>query len=63
MSKEEPCYMCGCTEDRTPVDKEFECEHCHADKRIRNPTGTCDHLYYPEYCETCNRREQKRELL
>ena len=25
------------------------CWHCGAEKNIRNPTGTCDHLYWPEY--------------
>lgn len=25
-----------------------KCEYCHGDIAIRNPTGKCDHLYYPE---------------
>jgi len=25
------------------------CLHCGGPKAIRNPTGTCDHLYWPEY--------------
>lgn len=25
-----------------------ECEYCGEDIAIRNPTGDCDHLYYPE---------------
>ena len=25
-----------------------KCEYCGGDKEIRNPTGKCDHLYYPE---------------
>lgn len=29
------------------------CEHCKMDTRIRNPSGLCDHLYYPLYCKTC----------
>jgi len=24
------------------------CPYCKGDKKIRNPTGKCDHLYYPE---------------
>lgn len=35
------------------ITKESECPHCGNDKNIRNPTGWCDHLYYPEYCKTC----------
>ena len=37
----------------------IECEHCHMDTAIRNPSGYCDHLYYPEYCEKCRLRKQK----
>ena len=32
------------------------CAHCGGDIEIRNPTGTCDHLYYPDYCTICERR-------
>ncbi len=28
------------------------CEYCGGDKKIRNPTGKCDHLYYPESVNT-----------
>lgn len=24
------------------------CKHCGGPKAVRNPTGTCDHLYWPE---------------
>jgi hypothetical protein len=24
------------------------CLHCHGPKDIRNPTGTCDHLFWPD---------------
>ena len=27
---------------------EGKCEYCGEDKAIRNPTGKCDHLHYPE---------------
>jgi len=30
-----------------------ECTHCHKDINIRNPSGFCDHLYYPEGCKIC----------
>ena len=33
------CYEC--TRDR--------CPNCKGLKSIRNPTGTCDHLYWPDY--------------
>ena len=26
------------------------------DIAIRNPSGYCDHLYYPEYCEVCKKK-------
>ena len=29
------------------------CEHCNKDISIRNPSGFCDHLYYPENCLIC----------
>lgn len=35
------------------------CPHCKMDKRIRNPSGFCDHLYYPDSCKICKERESK----
>lgn len=32
-----------------------ECGHCHMDIEIRNPSGFCDHLYYPEQCDVCKK--------
>lgn len=29
------------------------CPHCGGNPEIRNPTGHCDHLYYPENCLIC----------
>jgi len=29
------------------------CLHCHMPIKIRNPSGYCDHLYYPENCPVC----------
>lgn len=30
-----------------------KCDHCGYDTAIRNPSGYCDHLQYPDYCEIC----------
>ncbi len=32
-----------------------ECKHCKMDIAIRNPSGYCDHLNYPEYCKVCSK--------
>jgi hypothetical protein len=29
------------------------CNHCGLEIRIRNPSGRCDHLYYPFNCDIC----------
>ena len=42
--------------DDVPVIKDRLCPHCHAPIEVRNPTGYCDHLYYPDYCDECRRR-------
>ena len=34
---------------------ERKCPHCHTEISIRNKTGYCDHLYYPESCAVCKR--------
>ena len=36
-----------------PPKQEKLCKHCHLPIEIRNPSGYCDHLYYPEYCKVC----------
>ena len=36
------------------------CPHCKGSILIRNPTGKCDHLYYPESCTICFARESKK---
>ena len=39
------------------------CSHCKMPIRIRNPSGFCDHLYYPESCEICKKADGKiREM-
>lgn len=48
-----------------------KCNHCKGDIKIRNPKGFCDHLYYPENCDVCNKtvnmktklREQIKEII
>lgn len=35
------------------------CPHCKMRKKIRNPSGFCDHLYYPEYCKICKKLYNK----
>ncbi len=29
------------------------CQHCGYPIELRNPSGFCDHLYYPDSCEVC----------
>ena len=29
------------------------CNHCGYPVSIRNPSGKCDHLYYPDCCPIC----------
>ncbi len=36
------------------------CPHCGLDLAIRNPSGFCDHLYYPEYCKVCAKIANER---
>lgn len=31
------------------------CLHCLGEVALRNPAGNCDHLYYPENCQVCQR--------
>lgn len=31
------------------------CNHCGGKVAIRNPSGGCDHLYYPENCQVCSK--------
>jgi len=34
------------------------CPHCKMDLKIRNPSGFCDHLYYPDNCVVCKVAER-----
>jgi hypothetical protein len=36
------------------------CKHCGEPIAIRNPSGYCDHLHYPDNCKVCSGKiEQK----
>ena len=42
------------------------CPHCDQSIMIRNPTGYCNHLFYPDECKVCkeelwngSRKEEK----
>ena len=37
------------------------CKHCNQNVAIRNPSGYCDHLYYPDNCETCKHLRGKEQ--
>jgi len=32
-----------------------KCTHCGEDLKVRNKSGYCDHLYYPENCTICSK--------
>ena len=50
------CPIHGYKTISTPkIDASEECPHCHMSKSIRNPSGYCDHLHYPENCEVCKK--------
>ncbi len=36
------------------TDNPLDCLHCHKPIAVRNPSGYCDHLYYPENCDICS---------
>lgn len=31
------------------MDDEQMCKHCGGPKALRNPSGACDHLYWPDF--------------
>ena len=41
----------GISDEATHAFKEGICPDCGGEIKIRNPTGKCDHLKYPEYKE------------
>lgn len=40
-----------------------DCEHCGCNTSTRNPSGYCDHLYYPERCPVCNGAENFLKII
>jgi hypothetical protein len=36
---------------------QYDCPHCGMKLNLRNPSGFCDHLYYPENCEVCKQNK------
>jgi len=56
LEKETSRYLLGQIKRPTP---EQTCPHCFLDKAIRNPSGYCDHLYYPDSCEVCQTIRRK----
>lgn len=50
-----PCNNPKCECHNSPTDTTVSvCKHCHMDLSLRNPSGYCDHLEYPTYCDHCN---------
>ena len=41
----------------------MKCKHCKMTIDIRNPSGFCDHLYYPEYCKVCSKKSEKPKVI
>lgn len=40
--------MRGTAVDDAPAEDRAACKHCGGAIEIRNPTGSCDHLYWPD---------------
>ena len=57
------CECKDCVEKNFPIPAKEVCPHCGELKSIRNPSGYCDHLYYPENCEVCKTGTIKKEVL
>jgi hypothetical protein len=38
------------------------CPHCNELIALRNPSGFCDHLYYPENCEVCKKHDADAKM-
>ena len=57
----------GCIDkiDKKNVDyvKGELCIHCGYLIKIRNPSGYCDHLYYPENCNVCKLLEERNKTI
>ncbi len=38
------------------------CKHCQEPIALRNPSGYCDHLYYPDNCNICKPKDKIEPL-
>lgn len=45
---------CHIPTPKSMMSKREKCKHCKMPIAIRNLSGFCDHLHYPEYCDICN---------
>lgn len=43
------------------MEDKYICPHCKMDLRLRNPSGYCDHLFYPDCCEVCTKIKEDKE--
>lgn len=50
-------YLNGVNQMSSKTNQVERCSHCTYPISIRNPSGYCDHLYYPECCVTCKCRK------
>ncbi len=50
-------------ESKTKDELRKLCWHCKGLLLIRNPKGFCDHLKYPDYCDTCKTRQPPEDRL
>jgi hypothetical protein len=51
-------YSVGCDGDFRFIGSYELCNHCGESLDIRNPSGYCDHLYFPHNCAICMKREK-----
>lgn len=54
--KEKVKIITEATKESNRMQREFmnKCNHCGGDIAVRNPSGYCDHLHYPENCKVCS---------
>lgn len=54
--KEKVKIITEAAKESNRMQREFmnKCKHCGGDIVVRNPSGYCDHLRYPENCWVCS---------
>jgi len=55
--------MCKIEIEKEKILSKYICQHCKGDIRIANPSGFCNHVYYPECCDICNGANLRRERI